>query len=136
MSEIFSPDTNAVVYKNRGRIADCLYLDTVTQVSVQAPLSLRQWLRTFSILPRRTRVYALTLISFKTTTIVVAWTIGSATRLFIMVTNGLVRVASEPSKVTSPSEVICQERKNRYPLGADTCILLSISFSFEKTMQR
>ena len=65
-------------------------------------------------------MYALTLISFKTTTIVVAWTIGSATRLFIMVTNGLVRVASEPSKVTSPSEVICQERKNRYPLGADT----------------
>ena len=84
MSEIFSPDTNAVVYKNRGRIADCLYLDTVTQVSVQAPLSLRQWLRTFSFLPRRRRVYALTLISFKTTTIVVVWTIGSATRLFIM----------------------------------------------------
>ena len=81
-------------------------------------------------------MYALTLISFKTTTIVVAWTIGSATRLFIMVTNGLVRVASEPSKVTSPSEVIGQERKNRYPLGADTCILLSISFSFEKTIQR
>ena len=56
---------------------------------------------------------------------------------FHNVANGLfVRVASEPSKVTSPSEAICLERKNRHPLGADTCILLSISFSFEKTMQR
>ena len=50
-------------------------------------------------------MYALTLIIFKTTSIVVAWTIGTSTRLFIMVTNGLVRVASEPSKVTSPSEI-------------------------------
>ena len=56
---------------------------------------------------------------------------------FHNVANGLfVRVASEPSKVTSPSEAMCLERKNRHPLGADTCILLSISFSFEKTMQR
>ena len=97
---------------NRGRVIAYLYLDTVTDVSEQATLYLRQWLRTFSFLPRRRRMYALTLTSFKTTTLVVAWTVRCETRFFIIANRVSVRVFSErPTNLHLPRKSLCKKRK-------------------------
>ena len=65
------------------------YLDTITVVSVLATLRPLRCDRTFSVLPKRVRVYAFTLTLLRTTTFVVTLTIGNAIRFFMDYTFGM-----------------------------------------------
>ena len=57
-------------------------------------------------------MYALTLTSFKTTTLVVAWTVRCETRFFIIANRVSVRVFSErPTNLHLPRKSLCKKRK-------------------------